>query len=651
LSALELLTVVNQVLFVGLFVAALRDALRERTRTSFDRLLLFGSIAGVVVVGYAAGWLGLSDHPLLPGITVALLSMAPLAMIRLVSDFRSQPVWVNVAGHVAFLVVVVVGFVAFGPALAIVELALLAFFALVGGYAALAFAFESRRVRGITRRRMMAVAAGAGFFIGAITVLLIGSLAAPVNPAISVVTQILALGAVIGFWIGFMPPPWIRRGLREPELRRFMARSIRLAGVADDVLVMQDLQAALTDAFGADGASIGIATEEGRTLRYLARATGEWSEIPSGEYLAGRAFSENRSLVVDNAPQVDPEHADQYRRLSVQVILATPIRGERGRLGVVLVYSGRQPIFAEDDIALLELLADHLAVLLETRSLMHQASEMRAREEAARLKEEFLASAAHDLRSPLTVVLGQAELLERRVTREPDRPIDPAGLVRLAREARRLRDLVNNLLDAQRLEQGGLGISPELVDVGEIAAEVQADLREEGLTVRLRRPERALIGTVDRARILQVLTNLVENARKYGPADTEPEIVVERDAGNARIAVVDRGIGIPEDERERVFERFYRASNAQRVTDTGLGLGLSICRRIVEEHGGRIWHEPTPGGGSTFVVTLPLTEPAEPFTATAAADAVSGVGRAEADGSVRLDTITSPSVSEAAADA
>jgi signal transduction histidine kinase len=651
LSALELLTVVNQVLFIGLFVAALVAAFRERTRTSIDRLLLFGSIAAVVAVGYVAGWLGLSEHPLLPGITVALLSLAPLAMIRLVSDFRSQPVWVSVGGHIAFVAVVIVGFVAFGPALALVELALLAFFGLVGGYAALAFAFESRRARGITRRRMMAVAAGAGLFIGAITVLLLGALAAPIGPAISVVTQTLALGAIIGFWIGFMPPPWIRRALREPELRRFMARSIRLSGVADDRIVMQDLHAAVTDAFGADGASIGMADEEGRTLRYVARETGEWLEMPSDEYVAGRAYSQNRSLVVDDAPQVDPEHADQYRRLSVQVILATPIRGELGRLGVLVVYSARQPIFAEDDIALLELLADHLAILLETRALMRQASDVRAREEAARLKEEFLASAAHDLRSPLTVVLGQAELLERRVMRDPERPLDPAGISRLAREARRLRDLVNNLLDAQRLEQGGLGIARATADIAEIVDEVARDQREEGHGLRLTRVDRPLVGLVDRARILQVIVNLVENARKYGPADHEPEVVVQPDTDAVRISVVDHGIGIPEAERERIFERFYRASNAQRVTDTGLGLGLYICRRIVEEHGGRIWHEPTPGGGSTFVVSLPLADSSPPDASPDSRPAAPATARSELVGAGDGGALVTPPLGDAVVDA
>jgi signal transduction histidine kinase len=605
LSALELLTVTNQVLFVGLFVAALRDAIRQRTRTALDRLLLFGSIAAVVLLTYAAGWLGLADSPLLAGITVALLSMAPLAMVRLVGDFRSQPIWVSVTGHAAFVAVVLVGFTGMGEATTLVELTLLAFFAIVGGYAALAFAFESRRTRGITARRMVAVAAGAGLFIAAIAVLLVGALAGIIAALSSVVAQILALGAIVGFWIGFMPPSWLRRALREPELRHFLDRSIRLTGVADDRRVMRELHAAVTDAFGADGATIGLATDDGRSLRYVAEATGEWLEVPSGTYVAGRAFTENRSLIVDDAPQQDPEHADQYRRVSAQVVLVAPIRGEQRPLGVLVAYAARQPIFADDDIALLELLADHVAVLLETRALARQASGMQAREEAARLKEEFLASAAHDLRSPLTVVLGQAELLERRVRRDPDRPLDPTGVARLAREARRLRDLVNNLLDAQRLEQGGLGIAREAADIAELVEDVVTDQRQEGRSVHLTPADGPLVALIDRTRLVQVITNLLENARKYG-LDRDPEIVVRPGADGARIAVVDHGMGIPEAERERIFERFYRASNAQRVTDTGLGLGLYICRRIVEEHGGRIWHEPTPGGGSTFVLTLPL---------------------------------------------
>ena len=608
MTALELLSLVNQILFIGLFVAALGRALHQRTRANLDTLLLFGSIAAVVVITVLADRVGLADHALLPGLTISLLSVAPVAMLRLVSDFREQPAWVTRAGYVAFLGVVVLGFTAIDSALESVELTLIAFFSIVGGYAAIAFVREAQRTRGITRRRMTAVAIGAGLFIAAITVVFVGALVPSSTPVPSLAAQVAARGAVAAFWLGFMPPGWARRAMREPELRRFLDRSIRLAGVTDDRAVLRELHGAVTDAFGADGATIGLADTNGETLRYVTRATGTWLEAPADAYVAGRAFVEDRSIVAPNAAELDPEHAETYREASATTILAAPIRGEDRRLGVVVVYAGREPIFAEDDIALLELVADQLAVLLDTRTLTSQASEMRAREHAARLKEEFLASAAHDLRSPLTVVLGQAELLERRVLREPDRPVDPAGVSRLAREARRLRDLVNSLLDAQRLEQGGLGLSREQADIGEIVAEVQATQLEEGLSVRIDRPERPLLGLVDRARILQVVTNLVENARKYGSADGEPEISVDGGGGEVRISVIDHGIGIPDDERERVFERFYRASNAQRVTDTGLGLGLYICRRIVDEHGGRIWHEPTPAGGSTFVVVLPISD-------------------------------------------
>jgi signal transduction histidine kinase len=126
------------------------------------------------------------------------------------------------------------------------------------------------------------------------------------------------------------------------------------------------------------------------------------------------------------------------------------------------------------------------------------------------------------------------------------------------------------------------------------------------VAVRIRVPDAPLVSLIDRPRIEQVLDNLVENAVKYGPAGGTPEIEADARDAYARISVVDHGVGIPEGERERVFDRFYRASNAQDVTDTGLGLGLYICRRIIDEHEGRIGHTETPGGGSTFVIDLPL---------------------------------------------
>ena len=617
MTALELISLVTQILFVGLFVAVLLHAIRQPSRASVDTALLFGSIAAVVVLSRVAQLTDTSDAPAVIPLLLLLLSLAPYAMIRLAADFSGTPRWIQVAGAVAYLGIAAAGF-AFPAQPQLVELAIITWFLAVGGYAAYAFARQSGRTRGITRRRMAAVASGAVLFIAAIVVVFVDALAGGEGSLLGIVGQLAALAAVVAFFLGFAPPTWVRRAWREPDLRSFLERSIRLLSVRDDRSVISELQQWAATAFGANGASIGLWDGEHPVLRYVNR-DGEWLEYPDDAFIAGRAFKEQRRVVALDAGAADPDHADTYERNLARTVIAAPITTDERRIGALAIFAERAPIFVEDDLWLIELLADHTAVLLEARDLARHASELQGREEAARLKEEFLSAAAHDLRTPLTVVLGQAELLERRLSRDPTAPIDAAGVARMASESRRLRDLINELLDAQRLEQAGTVMERLTLDLRGVVEAVRIRQLDHGLTIAVSETAAPIYSSVDRMRVEQVLDNLIENALKYSTGGEPPQIRIWQEGAEARFAVVDRGVGIPAAERMHIFDRFYRASNAQGITDTGMGLGLYICRRIVEEHGGRIWVEPTPGGGSTFTVALPLAPPvADPPEAPAA---------------------------------
>lgn len=620
MTALELISLANQVLFVGLFVAVLWHALRQPTRASVNTVLLFGSIAVVVVLARLATLFSLSETGWYSSTVLVALSLAPLAMIRLVDDFGGTPRWVQIGGVVAFGVVAALSIFAFPAFEQLVELSVIVWFLLVGGYAAYAFAREATRTHGITRRRMTAVALGALLFIAAVVLAFVNVLVP--TPILGMIGPLLALGAVVAFFLGFAPPSWIRRAWREPDLRHFLERSIHLSSMEDERRALVELQEAAAAAFGATGARIGIAGTQLGTLRYPS-GMGGWVEYPDDEFIAGQAYTRQERVVSLDAIRADPEHAAVYQHAAANTVIAAPITAEERRIGVLVIFAERAPIFIEDDLWLIDLLAGQVAVLLDARTLATLAANIRSREEAARLKEEFLSAAAHDLRTPLTVVLGQAELLERRMARDPNAPVDAAGVTRIAREARRLRDLVSELLDAQRLEQGAAIMDPADADLGEIIRAVHERFRDHGLDLRLTMPEKPITSRLDRMRVEQVLDNLVENALKYTANGELPELVLEPVATEARLRVIDHGVGIPEDEQERIFERFYRASNVQSITDTGMGLGLYICRRIVEAHGGRIWVEPTPGGGSTFVVSLPALATAQPETTVVPAMTVS----------------------------
>jgi len=603
MSALELISLINQLLFVGLFALVLWHALKRPSRAAWNAALLFGSIAGVVILSRVLQLLGSPDVPWASGLTVLLLNVAPLAMLRLVDDFRGTPTWVQAAGIGAFALVATLG-LATAPRLELAAVASIAFFGVVGGYAAAAFTAESRRTVGLSSRRMGAVAAGAVLFVVAVLIVFAGALAPAFREASGFVVQLLVLGAAAAFFFGFTPPTWIRRAWREPDLRGFLERSIHLAGEPDERTALLEMERAATLAFGASGASIGLADADGGTLRY---ATPDgWVTHDANRFVGGRAFASQRRVVAIDATADDPENTSAYLEAGARTVIAAPISTEDRRLGVLAVYAERAPLFVEDDLWLLELLADQAAVLLEARTLAAHASELRAREDAARLKEEFLSAAAHDLRTPLTVVLAQAELLERRLDRDPTAGVEPVGVRRIAREARRLRDLVTDLLDAQRLQHARVVMNLREHDLRDVVTGVAERYADHGTPLSVSVPDHPVRVRIDVARIEQVVENLVDNALKYGADGEAPTVTVELDPDTARIAVMDRGIGVPSAERGRLFERFFRASNAHDVTDTGIGLGLFTCRRILDGHGGTIGFTPTDGGGSTFTVRLPL---------------------------------------------
>jgi signal transduction histidine kinase/ActR/RegA family two-component response regulator len=226
-------------------------------------------------------------------------------------------------------------------------------------------------------------------------------------------------------------------------------------------------------------------------------------------------------------------------------------------------------------------------------------------EAAARVREDFLSIATHELRTPVTSISGYAQLALRALTGGRTERVQPA-LETIVRQSERLAILVTQLLDASRIAGGRLTVEPERTDMAALVTSAvdAARLRSERHRWVVDVPPR-LQAAVDPLRVEQVLTNLFDNAIRYSPAGGTINVRLDVDGPMLRLAVSDEGLGIPPERIEHVFDRFYRGHEEQGLG--GLGLGLYISREIVEQHGGIIDVESTLGRGTSFIVRLPIT--------------------------------------------
>ena len=413
-----------------------------------------------------------------------------------------------------------------------------------------------------------------------------------------------------------------------------------LNAVGESVSASLDLDEVLTtivthavELSGADGGSIlefDPEAEEFRVRTTFGSSPGLLSALRSvrvglHDTLVGRAARERRPLQVpDLLEGADDPHLALLRDAGWRCVATVPMLRQDRVVGALLIRRRAPGVIDDDTLELLETFASQSSLALTNaqlfRRLEQQSAELAV---ASRHKSEFLASMSHELRTPLNAIIGFSEvLLDRMFGDLNDRQAEYLGDIHDS--GRHLLALLNDILDLSKVEAGQMVLEPGPVDLSTLLRSTLGLVRERAarsaLTLRLEDGDDLPVAEADELRIRQVVLNLLTNAVKFTPPGGTVTVRVDRRDTEVEISVQDTGVGIPPADRERIFESFQQG---ERVTSAqeGTGLGLTLSRRIVELHGGRLWVESEEGKGSTFHFTLPVHHPVveaeEPHEATA----------------------------------
>lgn len=336
-------------------------------------------------------------------------------------------------------------------------------------------------------------------------------------------------------------------------------------------------------------------------------------ETPRSVSFCGHAILDPDVFVVPDARQ-DPRFADNplvtgepFVRFYAGQPLASPGGARVGTLCIIDRRPRRMP--AAD----MERLRDLGAwVERELEDAEHRAQRALLLK-AERLKNEFISTVSHELRTPLTSIRGSLGLLAGGVA--GNLPPQAHSLIDIAlSNSERLVRLINDLLDIEKIESGKMVFRLEPLEIGPLVAQAVAGTTAYAgqLGVRISLEDRAPAARVlaDPDRLTQVLANLLSNAAKFSPAGARVEVLITRDQGSVRVAVTDRGPGIADDFRHRIFQKFAQADSSDTRQKGGTGLGLSISKAIIDRHGGDIGFDSRPGQGTTFFFLLPEWQPA-----------------------------------------
>lgn len=378
--------------------------------------------------------------------------------------------------------------------------------------------------------------------------------------------------------------------------------------------LLSELLERIRDMLKVDTVAILLLEREGDELvAWAARGLEEEVErgvrLPLGKGFAGNIAAKQHPIVIDDLDKFEVINP-LLREKGLRSMLGVPLLVEGYTVGVIHVGSLTMRKFTDEDVTLLQLVADRIALAIEHVRLYEIEREARSQaEEASRLKDEFLATLSHELRTPLTPIIGWTHMIRSGILE--DRDITRALAV-IDNNSRSLTRLINDLLDMSAILSGKLHVERQPVPLDAVVREAvetvrpQASSRNVQLKITHRNWQELILVLGDRTRLVQVLWNLLNNAVKFSDEGGSVLVICEAEEQEARIRVEDRGKGISADFLPFVFERFRQADSSKTRLYGGLGLGLALVKSFVEAHGGSIEAASDgEGTGSRFTIHLP----------------------------------------------
>jgi signal transduction histidine kinase/DNA-binding response OmpR family regulator len=624
-----------ELLFALVFVGALITFIRGRDPLAIDLTLIFSGLALVFVFQLLRAAIG-ELPPLIAAPAIALLLAQPFFTLRLVSRIRSLPRWLLPAAGIAYLVTMT-GALALAvvdresPLLPPTVLALIVVFGITDLAAAGYLVAEAIRRTGAARIRLaVAAIATAGL---AVAILAAGAISA-VTPdtaqggdgssGSSRVTSVITLVSAIAYVVAFLPPAWLRRLLQATSAYGYSEDLMSTPASESEAAIWQRLASAAATVAGSDVAAIILfgTAHPPRLAAIAGPGAPEIGEVSMAGIDSLREWSQQpgaRRIVPGKVPSIDALAAP----IGAQFASVSSFKAEADREALLVHISRHASLFGADDASLLSALGRVAGLLVERRAVLAEQEDLAQRltttvaalEAASQAKSDFVASMSHELRTPLTAIIGFSDLM-RSETLDGDTVMVPTEWVEhIHRSGHHLLGLINDVLDLAKVEAGRLDLAIERVDLPTAIQESVAGMRpladRKSIVIETAIESPAL--EVDRGRFRQILYNLLSNAIKYTPDGGRITVEAVRQDGETALSVSDTGIGISAEDLGAVFEEFRQVGEIAN-RQPGTGLGLALCRRLVEAHGGRIDVESTVGVGSRFTVYLP-DAPAWPHAA------------------------------------
>jgi signal transduction histidine kinase len=399
---------------------------------------------------------------------------------------------------------------------------------------------------------------------------------------------------------------------RSRSLLRLVELSVTLNSTLDLDELLRLITATATELLECEAASILLYDEQHPRL-YFAAATGsdpaQLAEIPVpiDSSLAGTIFRTNQPIIINNVGQ-DPRHyslVSEHIKFKVSSMLGVPMPIKERTMGVLEAVNKRTGEFSAGDVAILSVIAAHAAIAINNARLLRATKQALEKVKTTnQIKSNFLALASHELRTPLSVIMGYASFLQEGASDETTNQVN--HVMGAASQMRSILDQMNNLtlLQSDEMEMRRMRISIQSV-LNFALDEIKYFAARRDMQLSLHFQDDPIYVTVDPEKTALAFVNLLNNAIRFSPQESEIIIGIDTQGKEVIVWVQDHGIGIPPDKLQKIFEEFYQIEPPHIRRYGGLGIGLTIAKGLIEAQGGSICAESAgEGQGSTFKVTL-----------------------------------------------